>query len=133
MPFERVFAVADETPDGQAAIELAARIAQQKDCSLHALLLVKSAGETPSALTRTLAEAANLVGRRLHTDTIEQLDPTQLSEWTEGALVTIGANLADRIELPRSLPRRALVLTQGATMERSTGVRDEDASGVSGS
>jgi Kef-type K+ transport system membrane component KefB len=132
-PFERVFAVADETPDGQAAIELAARIAQQKDCSLHALLLVKSAGETPSALTRTLGEAANLVGRRLHTDTIEQLDPTQLSEWTEGALVTIGANLADHIELPRSLPRRALVLTQGATIERSSAVRAEEATGVSNS
>jgi Kef-type K+ transport system membrane component KefB len=133
--FERVFAVADENPDGQAAIELAARIAQQKDCGLHVLLVVKTAGETPAELTRTLGEAAKLVGRRLHTDTIEELDPNQLEAWTEGGLLTIGANLADRIDFSRSLIRHgsALVLAQGATVERGAAAHPADATRISGS
>jgi Kef-type K+ transport system membrane component KefB len=128
-PFNRVFAVADESPDGLAAIELAARIAQQNDCGLHALLVVKNSPETPQRLTRALAEAAKLVGRRLHTDTIDQLDPKQLAGWTEGGLVTIGANLADRIEFPGSLlgGARSLVLTQGAIVARTSA---EDATDV---
>ena len=120
-PFDRVFAIADDSPDGRAAIELAARIAQQRDCGLHALLVVNRAGDTPAEMTRTLGEAANLVGRRLHTDTIERVDPNQIASWTEGGLVTIGANLTDLAELSRSLigGGRSLVLAQGATVGRA--------------
>ncbi|HXZ87127.1 MAG TPA: cation:proton antiporter [Candidatus Binataceae bacterium] len=120
-PFDRVFAIADNSANGRAAIELAARIAQQKDCGLHALLVVNGEGETPAEMTRTLGEAAKLVGRRLHTDTIEEIDANQIASWTEGGLVTIGANLADAADLPRSLMGggRSLVLAQGATVERA--------------
>jgi Kef-type K+ transport system membrane component KefB len=117
-PFDRVFAVTDASADAGAALELGARIAQSKQCDLHVLLAPADPDQASPAMTDLLAEAARMVGRRLHTDTLDRVDPVELAQWTTRGLVIIGAGLADRIDLPRGLfsDGRVLVLVQGATV-----------------
>ena len=61
---DRVIAVVDDSFDGKAGLELAARIVQQRRSTLHAVL-VPNAGETnpPPALEETLREASKTAGK----------------------------------------------------------------------
>jgi nucleotide-binding universal stress UspA family protein len=118
-PVERVFAAVDDTPDGQAALDLAGRIARGRNCSLHALLVPKNGGEPEPQLLDVLKNVGRFSGRWLHTDVLRRATPDQLNQQTRGELVIVGAALADELQLPindRADADRCLVVVQsGAT------------------
>jgi hypothetical protein len=118
---DRLFAVVDPGPHGQAALELAARIAQRNDCPLHATVLLghTDGGVVQPALAQMLADAAKLAGRRLHTEVLADLDGASLLQQNAG-LVIAASNLAAQLEVSRSArgDGRTLVLVQGAQAQR---------------
>ncbi|MGZ3440783.1 MAG: cation:proton antiporter, partial [Polyangia bacterium] len=115
---DRVIAVVDDSADGKAGLELAARIVQKKKSTLHAVL-VPNRGETdPSpALEELLREAGKTAGKWLHSDVLTQRNPAALAYQTHGDLVVIGMALADELGLPLDdVPgaERCVVLVRGA-------------------
>jgi K+:H+ antiporter len=128
--FPRVCAVADCGPHGLAAVGLAARIAQQKDCDLHAFIVlaepVSSGSDVPndadSSADRTLAQmltnATRMVGRRLYSEMLPALNSVQIAQQSRNSLVIIASSLADHLEYTSDGlgDGRAIVLVQGSEM-----------------
>jgi Kef-type K+ transport system membrane component KefB len=115
---DRVIAVVDDSFDGKAGLELAARIVQKKKSTLHAVL-VPNQGETdpPPVLEELLREAAKTAGKWLHSDVLTQRNPAALAYQTHGDVVVIGMALADELGLPLDdVPgaERCVVLVRGA-------------------
>ncbi len=125
---ERVFAVVAHTADGRAALELAARIAHKKECSLHAILVPETGKAEPEPeLIELLKDAGRAAGRWLHTDVLAQRNPAQLAYKTPGQLVVIGTDLADELGLPLDdVPggERCVVVVQGS--KRPLAQRDSE-------
>jgi Kef-type K+ transport system membrane component KefB len=136
--FPRVCAIADCSADGRAAIGLAARIAQQKDCELNAFIilaepasssrsdLIDANGAASQTLAQMLTNATRMVGRRLHPEMLAAVDSVQIAQQSINSLVIIAANLADHLEYARDGlgDGRALVLVQGTggqTTEATSG------------
>jgi K+:H+ antiporter len=116
-PLDRVFAVVAHTPDGHAALELAARIARSSECSLHAILVPEEGHDPDPALVELLKDAGRAAGRWLHTDVLPQRNPAQLAYKTPGQLVVIGTDLADELGLPLDEGpdgQRCVVVVQGS-------------------
>jgi Kef-type K+ transport system membrane component KefB len=101
-PLDRVIAVVDDSPDGRAGLELAARIVQQDaKSSLHAVLVPQPSEAQPApALEELVREVSRTTGRWLHTDVLTQRNPAALAYQTHGDLVVIGMALADELGLP---------------------------------
>jgi Kef-type K+ transport system membrane component KefB len=126
--FSRVCAVADCSAHGRAAIELAGRVAQQKECELHAFITLAEsfppsrAGSIDAnsadsqALAEMLTNATRMVGRHLHSETLAALDSLHIAQQSSGSLVIIAANLADHLEYASDGlgDGRALILVQGS-------------------
>ncbi|HEY2745000.1 MAG TPA: cation:proton antiporter, partial [Polyangia bacterium] len=115
---DRVIAVVDDSFDGKAGLELAARIVQQRKSTLHAVLVPhKGESEPPPALEELLREAGKTAGKWLHSDVLTQRNPAALAYQTHGDLVIIGMALADELGLPLDdVPgaERCVVLVRGA-------------------
>jgi K+:H+ antiporter len=99
--YNRLFAVADATHDGRAAVELATRVAQHRGLNLHVIPIAAATEPVEGEFSGTLSEAAQTIGRRLHTETI--MDPTAalVTERTAAGLVFIAASVAERLGLAR--------------------------------
>ena len=131
--FPQVCAVADCSADGRAAMGLATRIAQQKDCELHAFIILAepvSPGladpndanvAASEALAQMLTNATKMVGPHLHPEMLPSIDSIQIAEQSKNNLVIIATNLADHLEYARDGlgDGRAIVLVQGSEMSRS--------------
>ena len=78
------------------------------------------------ALAQTLAEAARLVGRRLHTEILNDLDTAHIAQQTANALVIVASSMTDRLELSRNTFRDGcgLVVVQGTEIERVSAAAD---------
>ncbi|HEY1586153.1 MAG TPA: cation:proton antiporter [Polyangia bacterium] len=117
-PIDRVFAVVDDSKDGKAGLELAARIVAKQKSSLHAVLVPnKGESDPPPALEELLRDAAKTAGKWLHSDALTQRNPAALAYQTHGDLVVIGMALADELGLPLDdVPgaERCVVLVRGA-------------------
>jgi len=119
-PIDRLFAVVDDSANGRAALELAARIAARRRVSLHAVLVPKPGESEPApSLREVLREAGRPLtnaGLWLHTDVLPGRTPAHLSWKTQGDLVVIGADLVDELGLPLDeVPggERCVVIVQG--------------------
>ena len=126
--FPRVSAVADCSTDGRAAMGLASRIAQQKDCELHAFIVLaeplsssganqnEGNGVASQALSQMLSNASTMVGRQLHPQMLPDIDSSQIAEQSKNSLVIIAASLADHLEYASDGlgDGRAIVLVQGS-------------------
>jgi Kef-type K+ transport system membrane component KefB len=115
---DRVIAVVDDSPDGRAGLELAARIVQKKRSTLHAVLVTETNGAPSPNLEELIRETSKTAGRWLHTDVLTQRNPAALAYQTHGDLVVIGMKLADELGLPLDdVPgaERCVVLVRGAT------------------
>ncbi len=113
---DKVIAVVDATPNGRATLDLASRIAQNKSCGLHAVLVPKDGAEPEPELQAMLKDAARTAGKWMHTDVLVERNPAQLAYKTQGQLVIIGAGLADEMGLPLDeVPGglRCVVIVQG--------------------
>ncbi len=136
--FPRVCAVADCSAHGRAAIGLASRIARQKDCELHAFIVlaepvspgladpIDANGTASQALAQMLTNATRMVGQRLHPEMLPALDSLHIAQQTRNSLVIIAANLADDLEYASDGlgDGRALILVQG-TESQATGAASE--------
>jgi Kef-type K+ transport system membrane component KefB len=112
---ERVFAAVDRTADGEAALDLAGRIAYANNCSLHAVLVPGNGGEPEPELLEIIRRASRVSGRWLHTDVLSTQTASQLISQARGQIVIIGAKLADELRFPinnESDTDRCLVLVQ---------------------
>jgi hypothetical protein len=132
--FPRVCAVADCSADGRAAMGLAARIAQQKDCELHAFIVLAEPassslagpiggdGAASRALAQMLTNATRMVGHRLHPETLPALDSIRIAQQSKNSLVIVGTNLADHLDYAGDGlgDGRALILVQGSEMAAVT-------------
>lgn len=117
---ERIFALVDNTIDGRAALDLGSRIARQRECSLHALLMPQKGGEPEPALKELVRDASRNSGRWLYTDVLRDRNPRQLMDQTPGQLVLIGRHLTDELELPINVipdEERCIVVVQGGAIE----------------
>jgi Kef-type K+ transport system membrane component KefB len=119
-PIDRLFAVVDDSANGRAALELAARIAARRRVSLHVVLVPAPGKSEPApALREVLREAGrplSQAGLWLHTDVLPGRTPAHLSWKTQGDLVVIGADLVDELGLPLDeVPggERCVVIVQG--------------------
>ena len=104
-PFERVFAAADASPDGRAALALASRIARKNKCKLRALLVsntvTQAHADLPEAeLVEMLHDARAAMGRLFHSDVLTQRSLNQLFKQTPGRLLIVGKKFADEVGLP---------------------------------
>jgi hypothetical protein len=116
-PTHRVIAVVDDSPDGRATLDLAVRIVQKKECTLHAVLVPKGGIEPEAPLAEMVQEAARGAGRWLHTDVLARRDPAELAHKTHGELVLIGLKLTDELGLPLDDvegAERCVVVVRGA-------------------
>jgi hypothetical protein len=115
---DRVIAVVDDSPDGKAGLELAARIVQKKKSTLHAVLVPhKDETDPPPTLEELLRDAGKTAGKWLHSDVLTHRNPAALAYQTHGDLVVIGMALADELGLPLDdVPgaERCVVLVRGA-------------------
>ena len=120
-PLEKVVAVADDSDDGRATLEFAARIVKSGSSTMHAVLVPRSGNEPEANLQAALKEAAKDGGRWLHTDVLVQRNPAELAHKTQGDLVLIGMSLANELGLPLDdVPgaERCVVLVRGTSRPR---------------
>jgi hypothetical protein len=113
---DRIFALVDSTSDGRAALDLATRIARNRECSLHALLMPQENGEPEQALKDIVRDASKVCGRWLYTDVLRDRNPRQVMDQTPGQLVIVGRRIADELELPINVipdDSRCIVVVQG--------------------
>jgi Kef-type K+ transport system membrane component KefB len=123
---ERLLVVADAGPDGRAALELATRLAQRNESNLHVLRVTHADDPYDPELSRMLAEAARLVGRRFHTEAVREPSLVTLAERTAVGLVIISASVADALGVSRrGFPDgRAMVLVQGSRWAGAGGLAE---------
>ena len=125
LPLERVFAVVDAGPHGRASLELAARIAERRQCTLHAVMVPEAGMEPDEKLLQIVKDAARRAGRWLHTDVLAERTAAQMSLQTPGPLVIIGTNLIDELGLPLDGIQGAephIVVVQSAKIEPGAAV-----------
>jgi Kef-type K+ transport system membrane component KefB/nucleotide-binding universal stress UspA family protein len=122
-PVDKIIAVVDSSNHGRAALDLASRVALQRQCSLHAVLAPKQGGEPEPGLQEMLKDAARSAGKWLHTDVLAERNPAQLAYKTRGPLVVIGVDLADELGLPLDdAPdgERCVIIVQGGAAAAAT-------------
>jgi hypothetical protein len=113
---------------------LAARIAQQKGCELHAFIVlaepasssladpIDGNGAASRVLAQMLTNATRMVGPRLHPETLPALDSIRIAQQSKNSLVIVAANLADYLDYAGDGlgDGRALILAQGSEMATAT-------------
>ncbi len=99
-PIDKVVAIVDPSPHGRAALELAARLAAHRQCSLHALLVPAHGAEPEPELQDLVRETARTAGKWLHTDIVDRRAPETLEGKTRAPVVVMGTDLVDVLGLP---------------------------------
>jgi hypothetical protein len=120
-PLDKVVAVADDSDDGRATLEFAARLVKNGTSTMHAVLVPRTGTEPEANLQAALKDAAKDGGRWLHTDVLVQRNPAELANKTHGDLVLIGMTLANELGLPLDdIPgaERCVVLVRGTSRPR---------------
>ena len=127
--FPRVCVITDCSMHGRAAMGLATRIAHQKDCELHAFIILAEpalpnladpdeANDASQALAQMLTNATKIVGQRLHPETLPSIDSIRIAQQSKNSVVIIATNLADHLEYAHDGlgDGRTLILVQGSEM-----------------
>jgi K+:H+ antiporter len=119
---DKIVAVVDDSDDGRAVLDLAARLGRDRTSAVHATLVPRDGKEPEPELLERLKEAGRHVGRWLHTDLLTKRNPAELAQKTRGDLVIIGHDLADELGLPLDdVPgaERCVVVVRGARRSSS--------------
>jgi nucleotide-binding universal stress UspA family protein len=117
-PFERVYAAFDSSPDGQAALGLAVRIARPTHAKLRALMVSGRVENTGDELLDMVHDARRKLGRQFHSDVLGERSLKQLFKQTPGRLLIVGKKFADEVAMPLDdVPGedRCVIVVQGAT------------------
>jgi Kef-type K+ transport system membrane component KefB len=112
-PIGRISAVIDRSADGWAALDLATRVAQRRNCDLE-VVWVRSADNDNSELDEMLS-AVSMRVPQIKTVMLESRSATDLKEKNLSNLVVIGANLVAPLKFADQLrsPRRCTIVVQG--------------------
>lgn len=116
-PFERVYAAFDSSPDGQAALSLAVRIARPTHAKLRALMVSGRVENTGDELLDMVHDARKKLGRQFHSDVLGERSLKQLFKQTPGRLLIVGKKFADEVAMPLDeVPGedRCVIVVQGA-------------------
>ena len=116
-PFERVYAAFDSSPDGQAALGLAVRIARGSKAKLRALMVSGRVENTGDELLDMVHDARKELGRNFHSDVLSERSLGQLFKQTPGRLLIVGRSFADEVAMPLDeVPGRdrCVIVVQGA-------------------
>lgn len=116
-PFERVYAAFDSSPDGQAALGLAVRIARPTHAKLRALMVSGRVENTGDELLDMVHDARKKLGRQFHSDVLGERSLKQLFKQTPGRLLIVGKKFADEVAMPLDeVPGedRCVIVVQGA-------------------
>lgn len=116
-PFERVYAAFDSSPDGQAALGLAVRIARPTHAKLRALMVSGRVEDTGDELLDMVHDARKKLGRQFHSDVLGERSLKQLFKQTPGRLLIVGKKFADEVAMPLDeVPGedRCVIVVQGA-------------------
>jgi hypothetical protein len=114
-PIERISTIIDHSADGWAALDLATRVAQRRNCDLE-VLWVPSGDNSNSELVEMLSAVATRVSR-INTVLLESQRTAELKQKNLSNLVVIGANLVVPLKFAdqlRSL-RRCTIVVQGTS------------------
>jgi hypothetical protein len=95
--FDELFTIADATPDGCAALQLAVRLAQHHEAHLHVIRFASAAESNEREFSQLLSEVAQRIGRRLHTEPLTRTTPGWIAQRTASGLVVIAAHLAEEL------------------------------------
>jgi nucleotide-binding universal stress UspA family protein len=112
-PGGRISAVIDRSPDGWAALDLATRVAQRRNCELE-VIWVPSASNDAAELDEMLSAVATRVPR-INTVMLEVGAATAIKEKNLSNLVVIGASLIGPLKFAEELraPQRCTIVVQG--------------------
>lgn len=116
-PFDRVYAAFDSSPDGQAALSLAVRIARPTHAKLRALMVSGRVEDTGDELLDMVHDARKKLGRQFHSDVLGERSLKQLFKQTPGRLLIVGRKFADEVAMPLDeVPGedRCVIVVQGA-------------------
>ena len=115
-PIEYISAVIDYSPDGWAALDLATRVAQTKNCPLE-VIWVPSADDGNSELDEMLSAVSSRV-QQIKTIVLEARSPAELVRQKMSNLSVVGANLIDPLKFASQLrqPRRSTIVVQGTSV-----------------
>jgi Kef-type K+ transport system membrane component KefB len=121
--FDQVSAVVDMSRHGRAALDLAARIAQRRRCTLHAILVPRDgAPEAEPALREMLREVASSTMRRMETSVLAEPTAGRLAELAPSGILIVGTDLADKLGIAEdglADRRRCVVVVQGSRAARA--------------
>jgi Kef-type K+ transport system membrane component KefB len=124
VPIERISAVIDHSADGWAALDLATRVAQRRNCDLE-VLWVPSVDNDDSELDEMLS-AVSVRVPRIKTILVESRSAADLERQNISNLVVIGANLVAPLKFADQLRplRRCTIVVQGTSARLvSTAIR----------
>jgi Kef-type K+ transport system membrane component KefB len=124
-PIDRVCAVIDASPDGWAALDLASRVAQQRNCALEVIWISSNAGGE-TELEAMLEAAAPRISHISNTSYITgQNHPL-------GNLVVVGANLVGQLNAVDQLmdPKRCTIVVQGTAVRIASAITSHPVTGA---
>jgi K+:H+ antiporter len=127
-PIGGISAVIDHSPDGWAALDLATRVAQRRNCDLE-VFWVPSVDNDDSELNEMLS-AVSMRVPRIKTILVESRSATDLERQNISNLVVIGVNLVAPLKFAGQLRplRRCTIVVQGTSARLvSTAIRGTEA------
>lgn len=129
-PIEYISAAIDHSPDGWAALDLATRVAQAKNCALE-VVWAPSADDANSELDEMLRAVSNRV-QQIKTIVLEARSPAELARQKMSNLSVVGANLVDPLKFASQLrqPRRCTIVVQGTSVPLVPAAAREPAAAV---
>ena len=130
-PIEHISAVIDHSADGWAALDLATRVAQRRNCALE-VLWVPSASNDAAELDEMLSAVATRVPR-IKTIVLEAGAATASKEKNLSNLVVIGASLITPLKFGEELraPQRCTIVVQGTSAGLASATTSAPASAAS--
>jgi hypothetical protein len=113
-PRERLVAVVDYSPEGEAAMEISVRTALGRQCQMRTLMVPRDRSGPDLELLEMVKQAGGKLGRRPKTDVLTERNAARLAHQTPGSIVVISSRLTEHLGLPldsaRGDSRRVLVV-----------------------
>jgi hypothetical protein len=104
-PRERLVAVVDYSPEGEAAMEISVRTALGRQCTMRTLMVPRDRSGPDLELLEMVKKAGGKLGRRPKTDVLTERSAARLAHQTPGSIVVISSRLTEHLGLPMDSAR----------------------------
>ncbi|HXW85238.1 MAG TPA: cation:proton antiporter, partial [Candidatus Binataceae bacterium] len=132
-PLDRVVAVLGSSTHGRVALELAAHIAQRRQCTLRTVLVPGEGAEPDASLLEMVKQVGQAAGRWMHTDVLSERSALQLSLQARGPLIIVAMDVVDDLGLPLDGvhdPEPHVIVVQASQFASASDTTPESARGV---